>query len=110
MSDTPPPRFVPTLTQVVSPDALVSVGRRSRADVEVIVDLVQRQVRPIFERRLEEEFDRLARAMVAKQWAAVSARLQDEMDLFVRQAVLDALNARPDANPNPNPGKSADQP
>ncbi|GAB4218201.1 MAG: hypothetical protein Fur007_23030 [Rhodoferax sp.] len=106
MSDTPsPPRFVPTLTQVVAPDALASVARRSRADVEVIVDLVQRQVRPIFERRLEEEFDRLVRTMVAKQWAGLSARLQDEMDLFVRQAVLDALasSASGDRNPGTKP-------
>jgi hypothetical protein len=52
---------------------------------------VRRQTQPIFERRLQEELDRMVRTMVAKQWADISARLQDEMDMFVRQAVMDAL-------------------
>lgn len=86
------PRFVPTLTEVVDPASLTSIAIKSKPDIEAMIDRVQRQVRPIFERRLEEEFDRMVRAMVARQWADISTRLQDEMDMFVRQAVIDALN------------------
>jgi len=55
---------------------------------------VQRQVQPIFERRLQEEFERLVRSLVARQWDDVRTKLQAEMDMFVRQAVLDALDKR----------------
>lgn len=93
MSQTPrpPPRFVPTLTEVVNPASLNRSSSTPEPDVQTVIDLVQRQTQPIFERRLQEELDRLVRAMVAKQWADLSSRLQDEMDMFVRQAVADAL-------------------
>ena len=92
----PPPRFIPTLTEVVDPASLNSTARQTRPDVEALIDQVRRQVQPIFERRLQEEFERLVRRLVSKQWDDVSIRLQGEMDMFVRQAVLDAL-----ANKNP---------
>ncbi|MBV5297211.1 MAG: hypothetical protein JZU64_03475 [Rhodoferax sp.] len=85
------PRFIPTLTEVVDPASLTSLTVISRPDVEAMVTLVQQQIQPIFERRLQEELDRLVRAGVARQWADISTRLQDEMDMFVRQAVIDAI-------------------
>jgi hypothetical protein len=85
------PRFIPTLTEVVDPATLTRLPSKSKPDVEALIDLVRHQVQPIFERRLQEEFDRLVRTMVARQWADMSSRLQDEMDMFVRQAVIDAL-------------------
>ncbi len=85
------PRFVPTLTEVVDPTTLTGLECRAKPDVEAMIDLVRRQVQPIFERRLQEELDRLVRTMVARQWADMSSRLQDELDMFVRQAVIDAL-------------------
>lgn len=85
------PRFIPTLTEVVDPASLTSLTVTSRPDVEAMVTLVQQQIQPIFERRLQEELDRLVRASVARQWADISTRLQDEMDMFVRQAVIDAI-------------------
>ncbi len=88
----PPPRFVPTLTDVVDPASLSRLAPSPPPDVQAVINLVQRQVQPIFERRLQEELDRLIRTMVAKQWSDLSARLQDEMDMFVRQAVADALS------------------
>ena len=86
------PRFIPTLTEVVDPASLNSTARQSKPDVEILIDQVLSQVQPIFERRLQEEFERLVRAQVAKQWGELSAKLQLEMDMFVRQAVLDALD------------------
>jgi hypothetical protein len=93
MNDSPrsPPRFVPTLTEVVSPESLNRSSAPPGPDVQTLINLVRRQTQPIFERRLQEELDRMVRTMVAKQWADISARLQDEMDMFVRQAVMDAL-------------------
>jgi hypothetical protein len=93
MNDSPrvPPRFVPTLTDVVSPERLNRTSSAPEPDVQSLINLVRRQTQPIFERRLQEELDRMVRTMVARQWADLSARLQDEMDMFVRQAVIDAL-------------------
>ena len=85
------PRFVPTLTEVVDPASLTGLAVAAKPDVEALISLVQRQIQPIFERRLQDEFDRLMRASISKQWADVSNRLQDEMDMFVRQAVIDAV-------------------
>lgn len=90
----PPPRFVPTLTEVVDPASLSRLAPNPQPDVQAVINLVQRQVGPIFERRLQEELDRLIRTMVAKQWSELSVKLQDEMDMFVRQAVADALSAQ----------------
>jgi hypothetical protein len=88
----PPPRFVPTLTEVVDPASLSRMAPNPQPDMQAVIDLVQRQIQPIFERRLQEELDRLMRTMVAKQWSDLIARLQDEMDMFVRQAVADAVS------------------
>ena len=95
-----PPRFVPTLTEVVDPASLGRLIARTPADelppddLQDVIDLVQRQIQPIFERRLEEEFDHLVRTMMASQWSDLSERLHDEMDMFVQQAVADALRER----------------
>ncbi|MBB1073595.1 hypothetical protein HUU62_04125 [Rhodoferax sp. 4810] len=90
-SNRPLPRFIPTLTEVVDPASLNSTAKQTKPDVEAMIARVQQQVQPIFERRLQEEFDRLVRAMVAKQWDDISTKLQGEMDMFLRQAVVDAL-------------------
>jgi len=90
----PLPRFIPTLTEVVDPASLNSTARLAKPDVETLIDQVQCQVQPIFERRLQEEFERLVRSLVARQWDDVRTKLQAEMDMFVRQAVLDALDKR----------------
>jgi hypothetical protein len=86
------PRFIPTLTEVVDPASLNSTARQAKPDVEALIDQVQRQVQPIFERRLQDEFERLVRSLVTRQWDDVRTKLQAEMDMFVRQAVLDAID------------------
>lgn len=87
------PRFIPTLTEVVDPSTLTGLAGASKPDIERMVTQVQQQIQPIFERRLQEEFDRLVRLTVARHWGEVSARLQEEMSMFVRQAVIDAMSA-----------------
>jgi hypothetical protein len=86
------PRFLPTLTEVVDPRELSQFQpAQPNHDVAQMVDLVQRQLRPIFERRLQEECEQLVRSTLSEQWNLVSTRLREEMDLLVQQAVLDAM-------------------
>jgi hypothetical protein len=89
----PLPRFIPTLTEVVDHRTLSGLARPAKPETEAMVQRVKQQIQPIFERRLQEEFDRLVRATVSRHWADVSAKLQDEMEMFTRQAVIDALAA-----------------
>jgi hypothetical protein len=88
------PRFVPTLTEVVDPQSLNRMATPKQPDAQAIVEMVLVQIRPIFERRLQEELDRLIRSMLTQQWTDVTQQLQDEMTLFVRQAVEDALRGQ----------------
>ncbi|MCW2313041.1 hypothetical protein [Rhodoferax antarcticus] len=94
----PHPRFIPTLTEVVDPASLNSTARQTKPDVEAIISQVQRQVQPIFERRLQQELEHLVRVLVAKHWDDISVKLQTEMDMFLRQAVVDALASQNQAN------------
>ncbi len=97
---TPPrnlPRFVPTLTEVVDPATLHMFAVKSKPDVEALIERVKQQIQPIFERRLQEEADRLVRLMLAKQLTDISNRLRDEMEMFVRQAVIDVMADQNDA-------------
>ena len=88
----PQPRFVPTLTEVVDPASLTRTLSAQQPQVQTIVNQVLQQIQPIFERRLQEEMERVVRSMVAKQWSDMSAKLRDELEPFVRQAVLDVLS------------------
>lgn len=86
------PRFIPTLTEVVDPASLNSTARQTKPDVEALIERVQQQIQPVFERRLQEEFERVVRVQLARQWSDISTKLQAEMDMFVRQAVIDVLD------------------
>ena len=97
-SHRPHPRFIPTLTEVVDPASLNSTARQITPDVDAIISQVQRQVKPIFERRLQDEFENLVRVLVAKQWDEISVKLQAEMDMFLQQAVIDALASQTQAD------------
>jgi len=87
----PLPRFIPTLTEVVDPNTLSGLAKPAKSETEAMVRRVTQQIQPIFERRLQEEFERLVRATVSRHWVEVSTKLQDEMEMFVRQAVIDAM-------------------
>lgn len=91
-SPKPPPRFVPTLTEVVDPSSLGRLTPSLQPDVQAVVSLVLRQIQPIFEQRLQEELDRLVHTVLAEQWADFHLKLEDEMTMFVNQAVMDALS------------------
>lgn len=91
----PAPRFVPTLTEVVDPAGLGRLVPKTQTDdIQAIIDLVQRRMRPVLEQRLEDELNRLLRAAVVDQWTDLSARLQEDMEVLVRQTVARALGAQ----------------
>ncbi|MDD2923644.1 hypothetical protein [Rhodoferax sp.] len=85
------PRFIPTLTEVVDPATLANMRPKNPPDAEALITKIRGQMQPIWERRLQEELDRVVRAMVVKQLGDVRSRLSTEMDMLIRQAVTDVL-------------------
>lgn len=93
MSATPrnPPRFIPTLTEVVQPSDLSTALAPPMPDLEEIVQAVMQRVRLATERRVREETETMVRALVIAQTQDFSARLHRELEGLVRKAVADAL-------------------
>ena len=88
------PRFVPTLTEVVQgPAGAVPVLRptaqpsRPSPDADLMIEWVQAEVSDTLNRNLH---DLIANALV-EQVDLVSARLRQEIEPLVRQAVVDAV-------------------
>jgi len=89
------PRFIPTLTEVVDPATLDYGSRRPAPDVQALVEAVRCQLRPAFERRLQQEYERLVKSLVTEPWDDISRRLHGEMEQLIAQAVTDCLHQRP---------------
>lgn len=88
----PPPRFVPTLTEVVPPTASSATGSATEPAApgvaqEELVRRVLQRVDAMLERRLRE---RIA-AVVIEQTQALAPLLRDEIEASVRQAVAEAF-------------------
>lgn len=85
MASRTPPRFVPTLTEVVRSGA----GARADAGVsqEQLVQRVMQRVDMALERRLREAIA----ATVLEQTRALGPVLREEIELAVREAVSQAL-------------------
>lgn len=89
-----PPRFVPTLTEIVEPPrpAVLPDGRtpfqaRWQDLEEPLVQRILQRVDLALERRLR---DALAQ-VVREQTAAMMPKLRDELESLVRQAINDAV-------------------
>ena len=88
-----PPRFVPTLTEVVPPDVspeliVDSVKSTSHTDLEAqIVNRVMQRVELVFERRLREAVGQL----ILTHTQTLSLRLRDEIEAVVRESVSPAI-------------------
>ena len=88
-----PPRFVPTLTEVVlpdvSPDLIVgAVKPTQHADLEAqIVNRVMQRVELVFERRLREAVGQL----ILMHTQTLSSRLREEIETVVRESVSQAI-------------------
>lgn len=88
----PPPRYVPTLTEVVQPPHAPATEAAAAAvapglEQEEVVRRVLQRVDAMLERRLRE---RIA-AVVVEQVQALAPVLRDEIEVSVRQAVAEAF-------------------
>ncbi len=89
----PPPRFVPTLTEVVQPQATATGGRPvpSAMDMqhfqEQMVHRVMQRVDLTLDRLLRETVGRL----VLEHTQALAPSLRDEIEIVVRQSVNHAF-------------------
>lgn len=94
---TPPrnlPRFLPTLTEVVHPSALVRPVVPAMPDLEETVLSVMRRVDTVMERRLREEADAMLRNVVTEQLQRLGASLRQELEIVVRQAVSESMTSQ----------------
>ena len=92
-SNQPPPRFVPTLTEVVLPgsqqDAPIHIpGPQSLEQFEdQMVHRVMQRVALVLERRLREAVGQL----ILTHTQALGPRLREEIELVVRESVSQAV-------------------
>jgi hypothetical protein len=99
-----PPRFVPTLTEVVDPLAFTAPSTaQADIDVETLMATIWQQVQPKLALRLQQETEQWLRATLAQHLHDINARVQSDMEPLVRQAVMDALKTqnRPDPDAAP---------
>lgn len=88
------PRFVPTLTEVVEAPGLGSMSVPLAPDSEAIVHSVMQQMQGQIDRRLTQQIDALARKLVAQQLQSLRLSLSQELEINVRQTVLEAIARR----------------
>ena len=89
----PPPRYVPTLTEVVPPttpaatEAAATPAARGVTQEQIVRRVLQR-VDAMLERRLREAIA----TVVVEQTQALAPLLRDEVEACVRQAVAEAFD------------------
>ena len=89
----PPPRFVPTLTEVRQPQVTAPVGRPAPATMDMqhfqeqMVHRVMQRVDLTLDRLLRETVGRL----VLEHTQALAPSLRDEIEIVVRQSVNQAF-------------------
>lgn len=85
----PPPRFVPTLTEVVSPGNLHRM--RPPVDGERLVEEVLQSVRP----RLEQQLRAALQAQVDEHMRMAATQWREDIETAVRAAVAKSLSSTP---------------
>jgi hypothetical protein len=93
MNSTPrnPPRFLPTLTEVVQAPNLGALSAPKTPSTDDIVRTVLQSVGPVMERRLAEEAQGLLRVLVDEQMIILRACLREEMEILVRQVAAETV-------------------
>ncbi|MBK7052663.1 MAG: hypothetical protein KBF98_01815 [Rhodoferax sp.] len=93
---TPPkmPRFLPTLTEIVHPPGVPRKTRRATPVLEETLWFVMQRVDLVLERRIREEADAMLHSVVDERIQEASARLRQELEPVIRQAVIDAMKAQ----------------
>ena len=99
MSTRLPPRYVPTLTEVVVSGAEPSPETAVALSQEQLIQRVMRRVDLVLERRLREA----VAAAVIEQTRAIGPLLREEIESVVRETVAQAFEQElpPDAGPRP---------
>ncbi len=97
MSSRVPPRYVPTLTEVVASGTEPSPESPLALSQEQLIQRVMRRVDLMLERRLREA----VAAAVIEQTRAIGPLLRDEIEAVVRETVAQAFDQElpPDARP-----------
>ncbi|HMA07921.1 MAG TPA: hypothetical protein VKP68_08665 [Ramlibacter sp.] len=98
MSTRVPPRYVPTLTEVVASGAEPAREIPIGLSQEQLIQRVMRRVDLMLERRLREA----VAAAVIEQTRAIGPLLRDEIEAVVRETVAQAFEQElpPDAQPH----------
>ena len=97
MSSRTPPRYVPTLTEVVVPGAELGPDSAAVLSQEQLIQRVMRRVDLTLERRLREA----VAAAVIEQTRAIGPLLREEIEAVVRETVAQAFDQElpPDVRP-----------
>lgn len=108
-SSSQPPRFVPTLTEVVQPAALAAVSvtetaadTSAAASAEVLVQCVMQRVDLVLERRLREAVGQL----ILEHTQTLAPRLREEIERVTRQSVSQAFEQELAQVKSPSPAKN----
>lgn len=101
-----PPRFVPTLTEVVMPPLPKPGTAPEQAEAEALAAQIWHQVQPLLMHRLQQETEQWLRATLAQHLHETTARVQSDMASLVRQAAIDALNTQNRPKPTTAPDNS----
>lgn len=86
-----PPRFLPTLTEVVHKRNQGGVSAPKVINTDDIVRTVLQSVGPEMERRLAKETQDLLRMLVDEQMSILGVCLREEMEILVRQVVSETV-------------------
>ncbi len=87
MSGRTPPRFVPTLTEVVHPP----VGTRPAADTSISQDQLIQRVMQRVDLTLERKLREAIAATVLEQTRSIAPALREEIEAVVRETVSQAF-------------------
>ena len=93
-SERQPPRFVPTLTEVVDPQGFNSTNATPGDDVESLVTEILQKLQPMVARKMRDESEQWLRATLAQHLRDINTHMHGELESMVRQAVLDALKTK----------------
>lgn len=90
-----PPRFLPTLTEVVHPTDLVAALSTPVPVLEAPGQAVVQTTDAVSANPLTPETSALVSAIVAAQIQTLRATLRLELEIMVKQAVQEAMDSRP---------------
>jgi hypothetical protein len=100
MSTSPPasPRFIPTLTEVVTPPSSARGVLDEASSEEALIAALTQQLSWVIERRLADSCEVLIRNMLAEQAQSLAGHLKLELEATVRDVVQKTFFAKRDKN------------